>query len=63
MPADVIARLHRLSWRLLELTPIEVANRVGVLIGNEDNNVADDDDDDDDDFDPNIDGNDDDGSD
>jgi hypothetical protein len=47
----------------LELTPIEFKNRVGVRIGNEDSNVADDDDDDDDDFDPNIYGNDDDGSD
>ena len=52
MPADVIDRMHKLSRRDLELTPLEFADRAGVLIPDDDDDM---DDDDDDDFDPNDD--------
>ena len=51
MPADVIDRVHKLSRRELKLTPLEFADRAGVLIPDDDDDL-DDDDDDDDDFDP-----------
>ncbi|KAI2510113.1 Reverse transcriptase (RNA-dependent DNA polymerase) [Fragilaria crotonensis] len=55
IPADVIDRVHKLSRRDLELTPLEFSDRAGVLIPDDDDDANDDDDDDDDDFDPNDD--------
>jgi Reverse transcriptase (RNA-dependent DNA polymerase) len=53
MPADVVDRVHKMSRRDLELTPLEFADRHGVLIPDDDDDSVSDDDDDDDDFDPN----------
>ncbi|KAI2495309.1 hypothetical protein MHU86_19208 [Fragilaria crotonensis] len=65
IPADVIDRVHRLSRRDLELTPLEFSDRAGVLIPDndddgDDGDDANDEDDDGDDFDPNDDPDDDD---
>ena len=53
IPADVIDRVHKLSRRDLELTPLEFSNREGMIIPDDNNDTNDDDDDDD--FDPNDD--------
>ena len=62
MPADVIARIHRLSRRPLAPTALEFTNRTGapLLDDNMDDNMDHDDDisdDDDSDFDPDVDDN------
>ena len=43
MPANVINRVHKLSCREVALTPLEFADRTGVLIPDEDDALDDDD--------------------